>query len=169
MFLHLLRRLSYPILVSIACSTAYGFNEEAADTWNWNIIGPFENYSGACFTKKLPAEAPFDTLTHNNARGGNLSWQRTTSTNSTIVGLFDSNPERSGAYLANTFVESRDRQTITLYAKIAGSIDVYVNDSLAYTSKQDILTGTSVPICRVTLEKGWNRILIKAGNSELPF
>ncbi len=169
MFFRLLRRLSYPILVFVTCIAAYGFNDEASDTWNWNIIGPFENYSGVSFTKKLPAEAPFDTLTHKNARGGVISWRRVTSSNSTIVGLFDSNTEPYGAYLANTFVESRDRQTVTLLASIAGSMDVYVNDSLAFTSKRDILTHKSVPISRVTLEKGWNRILVKAGNNELPF
>lgn len=169
MFVHLLRRLSLLILVSLGCIAAHGFEDEATDIWNWKIIGPFENYSGASFTKKLAAEAPFDTLTHKNARGGSIAWQNAASTNSTIVGLFDSNPEPSGAYLANTFVESRDRQTITLHANIAGSMEVYINDSIAFTSRRDILTYTSVPICRATLEKGWNRILVKAGNSELPF
>lgn len=169
MFFHRLRRLCYVILVCAACVSADGRDEMADNTWHWNVIGPFENYSGSAFAKKLEAELPFDTAAHKNARGGKLSWRQVSSTNSTILGLFNSNPERSGAYLATTFVESGDRQTVTLYAKIAGSFDVFVNDSLAYTSKRDILTYTDVPICRATLEKGWNRILVKAGNNELPF
>jgi hypothetical protein len=166
---HLVRRLFTSLLVFLSATALFSEEHEQAGTLRWRVIGPLENYSGSAFASKLPAERPFDTLTHKNARGGIITWREWSSTPTSGLPFFNYSPERTGAYIANTFVESNDRQRVTLRAMIAGSIEIYVNDSLAFGTTSDILTFGTIPVSVVTLEKGWNRIMIKAGNAELPF
>ena len=166
---HHVRRLLTGLLVLISSAALFSEEPNQDGTLNWRVIGPLENYSGSAFARKLPAERPFDTLTHKNARGGSITWREWSSTPTGGLPLYEFSPERHGAYVANTFVESNDRQRVTLQAMIAGSIEIYVNDSLAFGTDSDIITFGTVPVSVVTLEKGWNRIMIKAGNTELPF
>lgn len=166
---HLLRRLCYVLVVSACCVSASATTDDAQGTWNWRIIGPLENYSGVAFARKLPAERPFDTAAHTNARGGTIRWRDVQKTISAPIEFSDACIDRSGAYIANTFVESSSRQTVTIHASFSGTLEIYVNDSLAYTSVRDLITKESVPVANITLEKGWNRIMLKAGNYEVPF
>lgn len=166
---HLVRRLLTGLLVLISSAALFSEEPDQEGTLHWRVIGPFENYSGSAFARKLPAERPFDTLTHKNARGGSITWREWSSTPTGGLPFYEFSPERHGAYVANTFVESNDRQRVTMHAVIAGSIEIYVNDSLAFGTNSDIVTFGTVPVSVVTLEKGWNRIMIKAGNTEVPF
>lgn len=137
--------------------------------WNWRIVGPLENYSGVAFARKLPAERPFDTAAHTNTRGGTIRWRDIQRPTSAPIEFSEACNDRSGAYIANTFVESSSRQNVTLYAAFEGTLEIYVNDSLAFTSRRDLVTKESVPVANITLEKGWNRIMLKVGNYEVPF
>ena len=167
--IHRLRRLLTVIVVCVTTLDAFANDVEMEGTFRWNVIGPFENYSGSAFARKLDAERPFDTLTHKNARGGQLTWREHWSNVTSGLPLFNLTSESTGAYIANTFVESKVQQRVTLHALIAGSMEIYVNDSLAFRTTGDILSSAKVPISVVTLEQGWNRIMVKAGNNELPF
>lgn len=166
MLIHHLKHLCR-ILVLLSCIIQVA---RAGDTdWNWKVIGPFENYSGSAFTKKLDAERPYDTTSHKNGRGGTMQWRDHQTSNTSLFMFYNMNAERYGAYLASTFVESQSSQSAVLNAFFGGTLEIYVNDSLAYNSGRDILTYSTVPIANIRLEKGWNRIVIKAGNNELPF
>jgi hypothetical protein len=166
---HLLRRLCHILVVSACCISASATTDDAGGTWNWKIIGPLENYSGVAFARKLPAERPFDTVAHTSARGGKIRWRDVEKAVSAPIEFSEACIDRSGAYIANTFVESSSRQTVTIHASFSGTLEIYVNDSLAYTSVRDLITKESVPVANITLEKGWNRIMLKAGNYEVPF
>jgi len=167
--LHLLRRLCYVLVVYGCCISASSATGDSEGTWKWKIIGPFENYSGVAFVRKLPAERPFDTAAHTNARGGTIRWRDVQRPISASIEFSEACIDHHGAYIANTFVESSSRQSVTLHTAFAGTLEIYVNDSLAFSSMRDLVTKESVPVAKITLEKGWNRIMLKAGNYEVPF
>lgn len=135
----------------------------------WNLIGPFENMSASGYDKEYGPEKEYNpTAVYEGVSGVPASW-------------FPIRAERYdgwidftlyfyygySVYYANTFVYSPEKQTVHLRIGTSGFFKTFLNDDLILSTDEEFNNDIDTYIARTTLQKGWNRLLVKCGNSEI--
>ncbi|MDD5569710.1 MAG: transglutaminase domain-containing protein, partial [Bacteroidales bacterium] len=135
----------------------------------WQIVGEFENISGSGFDKNyepikyVDSKHPFV-----NKYGATVYW-------------FDmpANKRNKWMYLtyhfyyhnaiiyAQTFVYSPSDKDVQLRIGTSGSLKAWVNDNLVYSESEERNNDLDTYIATIKLKKGYNRILIQIGESEI--
>ena len=135
----------------------------------WRLIGPFENISASGFDRKFTPEqfdSP-DTVLQGTS-GGLIRWfEPAVYRNDCWIDIARYFPSIRGMFYATTYVYSPQEQRVHARLGTSGAFKLYVNDSVVHDSFDEHNNDLDTYISEVTLNKGWNRILVKIGSSEL--
>lgn len=136
---------------------------------NWQLAGEFENISGSGFDKDFgPLENPKSTAGFSNKYKANVNWismppsRRDKWIDFTYVYYAD-----NSIIYAQTFVNSPIEQDVQLRVGVSGSLKTWVNDNLLYSETEERNNDLDSYIFTAHLKKGYNRLLIQIGNSEI--
>ncbi len=135
----------------------------------WSVIGPFENVAASGFDEVYFPEKQFIKNERGKGRAGiPVSWFDVTTTRIDswidFESLFDN---RRSVYYANNFVFSPKKQIVQLRIGTSGSFKVFLNDSAVLTCNKERNNDLDTYIAEVTLNEGWNRLLVKNCYSEI--
>jgi len=143
--------------------------KKLADIGPWTTVGTFENASGSGFNKD------YGVLTHPD-KGYNFL-NRT----GALVYWFDMPLARNDRWWDNeyhyditnsliysqTFVNSAVDRDVVMMVGVSGSMKIWVNDFLVGSESEERNTDNDVYNYVVKLKKGYNRILLQLGASEI--
>ena len=136
---------------------------------DWKLTGPFDNLSASGFDRVFPPESSY--VADAVYRGKNnipVQWFD--------IGEYDSYywinfryhfPYTQSVFYANTFVYSLEPQAIQLRIGTSGALKAFLNDELMIAYFDENNNDLDTYIVETTLQKGWNRLLIKCGFSEI--
>lgn len=139
------------------------------DVQNWSTVGVFENVSGSGFNKDFGVlNHPEQEYKFKNKYGANVRWFKIPTARNDRWWDFEYNYDISNSIIyAQTFVESDADKDVILAIGVSGSMKVWVNDFLIGSESEERNTDQDVYNYKVKLNKGFNRILLQLGSSEL--
>lgn len=149
--------------------SANEYYAQLQDVKNWSTVGVFDNTSGSGFNKDYGAlQHPEASYVFTNKIGADVKWF------SLGVGRNDRWWDMEYHYgisdaiiYAQTFVESDADCDVLLMAGSSGSMKIWVNDLLIASENEERNTDNDVYNYKVKLNKGFNRILLQVGSSEI--
>jgi tetratricopeptide (TPR) repeat protein len=135
----------------------------------WQMTGNFDNTSGSGFDKTYDCiNSPQDNATFTNKSGATVGWvpfkavkENKWTDFSYAMSYYNS------IVFAQTFVNSPVDQDLILRAGVSGSMKVWINDKLLITVAEERNTDLDAYSCTAKLNKGYNRILVQLGASEM--
>ncbi len=135
----------------------------------WKVMGPFDNTSASGFDKVFPPEAKFEEgITYEGKNGVPAKWFEITKIRPDRWVDFERYfAFRNSVFYANTFVYSPIEQVVHLRVGTSGSLKAFLNDELMIAYFDENNNDLDTYIAETKLQKGWNRVLIKVGFSEL--
>ena len=170
------------ILYAMACERMGGIMEHEeklkdAEAWydrigaisNWRIVGPFDNVSGSGFEKVFPPERTDDaSAVYKNADGGQILWQqpRVQRLDRWIDFTYFAATHR-GQFYATVYLNNPTQRRVQMRLGTSGSFKLFVNETSIREIFDERNNDLDTYITECTLNKGWNRILVKVGASDL--
>jgi tetratricopeptide (TPR) repeat protein len=136
---------------------------------NWQVIGPFDNISASGFDNVFPPETEFNsTQTYSGKNGVPASWFEITKIrNDFWIDFRRYFAYEEAIYYANTFIFSPLKQKVQVRIGTSGSLKAFLNDELIIAYFDENNNDLDTYIVGTELQKGWNRLLIKCGYSEI--
>ncbi len=136
---------------------------------DWSVIGPFENISASGYYEKYGPENEFDSSkTYLGKNDIPVKWFNIKKTRlDKWIDFTLYFPSVNAVYYANTFVYSPQKQKVQLRVGTSGSFRLYLNDNLIDECYEERNNDLDTYVVETTLQKGWNRLLIKNGCSEI--
>jgi cytochrome c-type biogenesis protein CcmH/NrfG len=136
---------------------------------NWTLIGPFDNISASGYDNVFPPEWEYqENKEYEGKNGIPVKWFPLKAVRfdhwTDLQRYF---PYNQSIFFGNTFIYSSEKQTIHFRVGTSGSLKAYLNDELMITCFDENNNGIDTYIVETELQKGWNRILIKCGYSEI--
>lgn len=136
---------------------------------NWSLLGTFENISASGFDKDWPALIDADGSGKIfNKNGVKINWFELNAARVDgwvdLTRNFDFNNDIA---FAQTFVNSPKEQWVYLRFGVSGSVKFWVNDQLIFSEFDERNNDLDAYNVKVKLKKGYNRILIQIGQSEI--
>jgi len=134
----------------------------------WQIAGEFDNISASGFDKNYePIFKPEGNAEFTNKNEAKVAW--ITPIQSRADQYFDFkyhfSPSNSVFY-AQTFIEIPNDAEVFVRTGASGSLKIWINDALVTSIEEERNTDLDVNIQRVSLKKGFNRVLLQIGVSE---
>jgi predicted Zn-dependent protease len=136
---------------------------------NWSVIGPFENISASGYYEKYPPEKAFnlDSI-YTGKNNMPIHWFNIDKTRDDYWLDFTLYfPSNNSIYYGNTFVYSPVDQKAQIRIGTSGSFRAFLNDKLISECYEERNNDLDTYVTETTLKKGWNRILIKVGYSDI--
>lgn len=136
---------------------------------NWQIVGEFENISGSGFNKKYaPVNSPDSTKIFINKLGASVNWFRLPpNRRDKWIDIQYPLMLKETICFAQTFVQSDDERTIQLRVGTSGSLKIWLNDCEVFAEPKERNNDLDTYIVEVKINKGYNRLLLQIGESEL--
>jgi len=136
---------------------------------SYQIIGPFEHISASGFTIPYPPEEKFEIGEKYEGKNGTpASWFIPPYIKSDYWLDFQAYfPDRQAIFYANTFVWSPNAEIVNVRIGTSGSVKVFLNDSEIIRDSNETNNDFDTYIAKTELSKGWNRLLVKVGYSEI--
>lgn len=136
---------------------------------DWTVTGPFDNISASGFDKVFPPETEYDPKkSYSGINGIPVSWFKIKEVRSDRWVDFTRYFSHGGAvYYANSFVYSDKEQKVQIRIGTSGSLRFFLNDQLVIDVFDENNNDADTYISETTLQKGWNRLLVKCGFSEI--
>lgn len=136
---------------------------------NWQIAGVFENTSGSGFDKDYdPISKPEIENVFRNKYNAKVKWFESSLFGKGEWLRFNYIFENDNSIMyAQTFIESKNDTTVQGRLGVSGSVKVWTNDQLVFKEKEEPNNGQDSYLFEVNLKKGWNRILVQIGSSEI--
>ncbi|MBI4567969.1 MAG: DUF3857 domain-containing protein [Planctomycetes bacterium] len=134
----------------------------------WAVIGAFDNERGAGFDREYPPETEVDFGKSCMGKKWNVSWRACPVEPADGFVNLDAlvRPNDQALAYAVTHVQSPERQAADLFIASDESIRIWVNGVKVFENNVKRGCGFDSEVARVTLEAGWNRILVKVGEEE---
>ncbi|MEL6822191.1 MAG: tetratricopeptide repeat protein [Calditrichota bacterium] len=136
---------------------------------DWQVIGPFENVSASGFNKTFPPEKDFNPKKkYSGKSGAPANWFTITKTRPD--GWIDFRryfSVQNAVFYGNTFIQSPRKQKVHLRIGTSGSLKAFLNDEEVIAYEDENNNDLDTYIVETELQKGWNRLLIKVGFSEI--
>jgi len=173
---------SMGILRAMACEQLGSIDElgadlKSAEAWHakigslqsWRLIGPFENISGSGHERVFPPETEDDpSAVYSGESGARVRWMEPGIVrNDGWVDFARYFPSLRGTFYCVTYVFAEKDERIQLRIGTSGSFKLFLNKRVVHESAEERNNDLDTYVSDVTLSKGWNRILVKCGNSEL--
>lgn len=136
---------------------------------NWMMIGPFENISASGHDTVYPPEESYDPLAEYEGKEKVPTfWFQNTPTDMYVWIDFRKHFGASEAiFYGNSFVFSPMKQSAQIRTGTSGSLKVFLNDENIFEISDENNNSEDSYIVETELQKGWNRLLIKTGFSEI--
>lgn len=135
---------------------------------NWQVCGAFENVSGSGFDKEYEPVKCQENKTFVDKFGAKVNWfDLPVNRHDKWIDLTLCLSWRESIIYAQTFIESNTEQEVQLRIGTSGSVKAWVNDALVLTEEEERNNGIDTYISKILLHKGFNRILLQLGESEL--
>lgn len=136
---------------------------------NWQLVGEFENISESGF------DADFGVLEHpemsyifKNKRGADVKWFKLKDARYDNWIDFDYNFYINNSIIyAQTFVNSPSDQEVEFRVGTSGSLKFWANDNLLFQESEERNNGLDTYIFTGRLKKGYNRLLLQIGSSDI--
>jgi len=137
----------------------------------WNVIGPFENISGSGFYTEFPPEKEFiESNKYQGKENKKINWfEPAKYRRDGWVDFLCYFSDPNSIFYGNTFVYSEERQKVQIRIGTSGSLRAFLNDQLIIETYTETNNNADTFIAETYLQKGWNRLLIKAGYSEINY
>ncbi len=150
-------------------SKANDFFEKVGAVMQWQAVGEFENISASGFDKDFPPVHKAEPgNTFKNKYGAEIKWF---DINKTLPGRWIRFPHHfftdNSIIYSQTFCESPADQDVIIRIGTSGSLKLWCNDKLMFSEPKERNNGIDTYSFSVKLYKGWNRILIQVGTSEI--
>jgi tetratricopeptide (TPR) repeat protein len=132
-------------------------------------VGQFENVSGSGFNKDFGVLGnPTASAVFKNKVGADVKWLNVKYIRNDrwFDFAYNFNSDDAVCY-AQSFVNSPADQDVILRAGASGSMKIWVNDKLVSSIFEERNTDLDVYSYKIKLGKGYNRILVQVGKSEL--
>lgn len=135
---------------------------------NWQVLGTFDNFSGNGFDKNFDAlkNAKPDAVFKNKVEA-DISWLDFPYLRNDkwldLVNIFNID---NSIMFAQTFLNSPTEQEVYFRIGVSGSLKFWVNDALVASVKEERNNDIDSYNYKLTLKKGYNRILVQIGASE---
>ena len=154
-------------LNDIPLSKKYYDAQNAID--QWSLIGPFENISASGFDRVFSPEETFDPqAVYNGKNGMPVSWfAQKWSRRDHWIDLTHYFANQFSVFYANCFIYSPARQAVQVCIGTSGSLKAFLNDNLILQNAEEYNNDLDTYCTRTELQQGWNRVLLKAGYSEI--
>jgi len=138
---------------------------------DWSIIGPFENISCSGFYSEFPPEKEFvPEKKYTGKENKRVNWfQPSEYRIDGWVDFLSYFPDTNSIYYANSFVYSEEKQKVQVRVGTSGSLRTFLNDQLILETYTETNNNPDTFIAETYLQKGWNRLLIKVGFSEIDY
>lgn len=139
------------------------------DVRNWSSVGVFENISASGFTKDFGVLAhPEGDYVFKNNIGTNVKWFKIPEARNDRWWDMEYNYDISNSIIyTQTFLQSdADVENIAMLG-VSGSFKLWINDVLIGSEQEERNTDADVYSYKVKLQKGYNRILLQLGSSDL--
>ena len=135
----------------------------------WSLIGPFENISASGFEKVFEPELEFKfKKKYTGKRGVPAQWFHISNLrHDNWVDLTHYFGSKDAIYYGNTFVYSPEKQVVHVRVGTSGSVKTILNDEEIISVFEERNNDLDTYIVETELQKGWNRLLIKCGYSEI--
>jgi len=132
---------------------------------NWKLIGPFENTSLSGMKEAFQPESEYVTdKTYFGKDKLGINW--IDSIHNPYNNWLDFRNyyySESGVYYANTFYYLPTEQEVIVSLGYSGAAKLFINDTTVYESYDEENNGVDTYKIKVTLDKGWNKVLLKIG------
>lgn len=135
----------------------------------WQVLGEFENVSESGFDKDFGAVAhPEMRYNFRNKWGAEVNWiDIKAAGKANWIDLDNYYVGTNSVMYAQTFCNSTKEQEVQFRMGTSGSLKVWVNDRLMYQESEERDNNVDTYLFTVKLMKGYNRILIQIGSSEV--
>lgn len=152
----------------------YGSINEAKQYYNklhalteWMVIGPFENISASGFDNQFAPEKEFvQNKTYYAKDKRPAHWFKIDKIrNDRWIDFTRYFLNGDHVFYANTFVYAPKKQTVQIRVGTSGSVKTFLNNALVLSVFDENNNDLDTYIIETTLQKGWNRLLVKTGNS----
>jgi tetratricopeptide (TPR) repeat protein len=142
--------------------------ELVGELQHWQVAGAFDNVSGSGFDKNYgPVNNPQENAEFENRFGAKVKWFNLPSARADGWLDFSYSFDIYNVIIyAQTFLNSTKAQEVQLRAGVSGSLKIWLNDQLVSNIPEERNTDFDVYNYKVTLNKGYNRILVQVGESE---
>jgi len=139
------------------------------DVRNWATVGTFQNISASGFNKDFGVLAhPEKDYTFTNYSGAPVKWFNIDDArNDRWLDLEYNHSIDNSIVYTQTFLQSDDDKKIKMLLGVSGSVKVWINDFMVFSETEERNTDMDVYTLPVQLNKGYNRILIQLGSSEI--
>jgi len=136
---------------------------------NWKAVGEFENISESGFNKDFdPLFHPENDYVFKNKKNANITWfELKNQTNGQWIFLRNNFICYNAIVYLQNFCNSPIEQDVFLRIGCAGSLKIWINDALVYSNKEEVFGTIDNDIIPIHLSKGYNRILLQLGCSDL--
>lgn len=135
----------------------------------WQIAGEFDNVSGSGFDKEYePITKSKSSDTFINKNGAKIGWITPKYFRTAWIDFtYLSDDTYHSQYYAQTFVNSPIDQDVYMNVGVSGAIKLWLNDAYIDGISEERNTDFDVYNYPVHLNKGYNRILVQLGVSEI--
>lgn len=142
---------------------------KVGDVKNWSTVGTFQNVSASGFNKDFGVLAhPEAGYTFTNNMGAPVKWFAIPDARNDRWWDFNYHYDINNSIIyAQTFLQSQADADVKLLLGVSGSFKVWINDFLVAGEQEERNTDMDVYQYQVKLQKGYNRILLQIGSSEL--
>jgi len=136
---------------------------------DWTLIGAFENISASGYDRIFPPETTYNAgATYEGKNGSPVSWFRAEGIRpDRWVDFTHFFSESDAVFYGNTFVFAPSRQRVQIRVGTSGSLKAFVNDEAVLEVADENNNDMDTYVAETDLQKGWNRLLIKCGYSEI--
>jgi tetratricopeptide (TPR) repeat protein len=136
---------------------------------DWYVIGPFDNISASGFDKNYPPETEIDySKIYKGKNNINVQWFKINKVRSDRwIDLRRYFAYYQSIFYGNTFVYIPEEKDVQIRVGTSGSLKVFLNDELIIKYFDENNNDLDTYIAEVKLQKGWNRLLVKCGFSEI--
>lgn len=138
---------------------------------NWEYCGVFENLNASGIDMPYePETETSDKVAFDAQSNGMAHWYKPAETNQPYQFFSNHDEFSGGVHYAQTFVTSATDQRVILRLGKLGAIRVWINDVLVAEDDDSYISELDALSYEVNLQKGVNRILVKAAtNSGYPY
>lgn len=132
---------------------------------NWKLIGPFENTSLSGMKEAFEPETEYVTDKTYIAKDKlGINWiDSILNPYNNWLDFRNFYYSESGVYYANTFFYLPNEQEVIVSLGYSGAAKLFINDTNVYESYDEENNGVDTYKIKTTLNKGWNKILLKVG------
>ena len=149
--------------------TAESYYSKVVTVEKWQVVGEFENISESGFNVNHgPLNHPEATKTFKNKRGVDVKWfNLPMPRRDKWVDFANHFYTDNSIIYAQSFCKSPDEREVQFRLGTSGSAKVWVNDHLIFEESEERNNAADTYNFTAKLNKGYNRILIQIGASEI--